>query len=299
MISFNESEKLCESHFKQLGDTWHIWTPENFNLLFPDTESFKTGMNLVGICSKLFPDIIVITFEVMSNHFHGTLSGEQERILRFFKELKHFLGRKLPVDLSNWDCSIRKVETLKDARNVVCYNNRNGFIVDENVSPYSYPWGANRYYFNPEAKARYYSNSISFGFNERRKACASHKADSINDLKQLDGYVSPMSFCDIESGEKLFRNASHYFNEISRNIESQKKIAQEIGERIFYTDNELFRVVMAMCNDKYNIPRPALLPKDAKLEIAKILHYDYNAGNKQIQRMLSLDTLVVNALFPR
>ena len=45
--------------------------------------------------------------------------------------------------------------------------------------------------------------------------------------------------------------------------------------------------------------RHALLPKDAKLEIAKILHYDYNAGNKQIQRMLSLDTLVVNALFPR
>jgi hypothetical protein len=45
--------------------------------------------------------------------------------------------------------------------------------------------------------------------------------------------------------------------------------------------------------------RPALLPISAKQELAALLHYEYNAGNKQIQRMLRLDATVVSAMFPQ
>ena len=298
MKSFNESERLCQSLFDSYEDIWHLWTPENHGLIFPDDDSFKTGMNIIGISSCLFPDIVIITFELMTNHLHGTMAGKEQRIKLFFATIKYFLKRKLCADLTNWDCRLRKIESIIDARNVITYNNRNGFLINEDESPYSYPWGANRYFFNPEAKARFYANCSTFGFDERRKACASHKADSIKNLKKLDGYVSPLSFCDIEAGEGLFRNASHYFYELSKNIESQKKIAEEIGERIFYTDNELFRVVVSLSNGKYNVDKPSLLPRDAKVEVAKTLHYDYNATNKQIIRMLNMDIYTVNALFP-
>ena len=298
MKNFNESERLCQSLFDSYEDIWHLWTPENHGLIFPDDDSFKTGMNIIGISSRLFPDIVIITFELMTNHLHGTMAGKEQRIKLLFATIKSFLKRKLCADLTNWDCRLRKIESIKDARNVITYNNRNGFLINEDESPYSYPWGANRYFFNPEAKSRFYANCSTFGFDERRKACASHKADSIKDLKKLDGYVSPLSFCDIEAGEGLFRNASHYFYELSKNIESQKKIAEEIGERIFYTDNELFRVVVSLSNGKYNVDKPSLLPRDAKVEVAKTLHYDYNATNKQIIRMLNMDIYTVNALFP-
>ena len=43
---------------------------------------------------------------------------------------------------------------------------------------------------------------------------------------------------------------------------------------------------------------PAQLSREAKVEIAKTLHYDYNAGNKQINRILKMDINIVNALFP-
>ena len=35
-----------------------------------------------------------------------------------------------------------------------------------------------------------------------------------------------------------------------------------------------------------------------KIEVAKNMHFEYNASNKQISRILKLDVTAVNALFP-
>ena len=48
----------------------------------------------------------------------------------------------------------------------------------------------------------------------------------------------------------------------------------------------------------YGGQKPTLLPASAKQEMALLLHNEYNAGNKQIQRMLRLDASVVSAMFP-
>ena len=281
-----------------MGECWHLWTPEDFGIIFPDANAFKLGMNIFGVCAALFPDVTVITFELMTNHLHITAAGQESRIRALFNMIKASLSKVLHLDLSGWDCRLRRVVDLGDARNVVSYTNRNGFLADREESPFSYPWGANRFYFNREAKSRFQETGKSFSFNERRAAICSHKADGVTWLKTTDGYVSPMSFCAIVQGEALFRNASHYFYEISRNIESQRKLAAEIGERIFYTDNELFSIVVRMCKESYGETKPSLISAEAKVELAKKLHYDYNAGNKQIQRMLKMDIRNVDALFP-
>ena len=114
----------------------------------------------------------------------------------------------------------------------------------------------------------------------------------------LDGYVSPISFCDIDTGESLFRNARQYFIRISKSVESYKDIADVIGESIYYTDDDLFMVAKQISSAQYNEPRLPLLPYDSKIKIAKTLHFNYNASNKQIQRLLSLDAVVVSSLFP-
>ena len=106
-----------------------------------------------------------------------------------------------------------------------------------------------------------------------------------------------MDYCCIEFGEALFRCASHYFREISRNIETQKEIAEEIGEQVFYTDDELFGVVLAISKDKFGGLKPSLLPATAKKDLAILLHNEYHASNKQILRMLRLEPSVVDSLF--
>jgi hypothetical protein len=96
----------------------------------------------------------------------------------------------------------------------------------------------------------------------------------------------------------LFRDAHHYFHMVSRDIESQRIIARELGESVFYSDNELFNAALVHIKERYGTFSPAALPKDSKIETAVWMHHDYNAGNKQISRILRLDISVVDALVP-
>ena len=262
-------------------------------------------MNLVGICALLSPDVKIFTFELMSNHVHFTVTGNRNDVESFCNRFKRYLGKWLShtdktVNLENWNISMRHIETLRDARNVLAYNNRNGFLVNPEDTPFSYLWGANRYFFNREAKLRYAENTgkRKMTKREKRELIHSHDADSIEGPVLMDGYACPLSFCAVNDAENLFRNASQYLSTITKNVESQKEIAAQIGEKIFYNDNELYSIVIRMSKEQYGEPRPTLLPKDGKINIAKELHFDYNASNKQISRMLNLDIGFVSNLFP-
>lgn len=68
---------------------------------------------------------------------------------------------------------------------------------------------------------------------------------------------------------------------------------------MFLPTEELMSAVVSICMKKYNIRQPALLPPDAKLEIAKLLHYDYHANNSQIRSILKMDEKVMASLFPK
>lgn len=169
--------------------------------------------------------------------------------------------------------------------------------MNENHSPYSYPWGANRFYFNPESVARHQSPEKFLRIKECRTITHSRKYDGIGPIPLVDGYASPLHFCDISTGERAFRDARHYFYKISKNIESYEEIARMIGENIFYTDNDIFQLVCSMSLNEYNCRSPHLLPRDGKIKLAKILYYDYNATMKQIQRMLKIDQMTLKSLF--
>lgn len=300
--SFWDRETLCQWRFEQLGDCWHLWTPEDYRIIFRDAEDFKAGMTLISVCAMLLPGVKILTFELMSNHIHVTAACKEEdlkRMFALFKKMlsKHIQARYGTLELGDWDCKTRHIENLEDLRTVIAYDNRNGYLVHPDETPFSYPWGANRYYFNPEAKLRFRERAEPLSFKERRLITHSHLADSLNGLLQVDGYVSPLCFCAIDEAEACFRDARHYFYKIARDIESQKAVSREIGENIFYTDDELFSALVAHCKERYDIGNPSLLGHEAKIDVAKLMRREYNAGTKQIQRMLKLDAAVITALF--
>ena len=304
MDSFFDQEQRCSLAFSELGPCWHLYTPEDHPILFTRDDEFKMAMNLMALCTRLFPQVRILTFEWMSNHLHTLSAGREGDIMAQFALLVQMLRRHLknwgrPDNLPLFEPKLRPIDGLDDARNVLVYNNRNGFLVMPTTSPFSYPWGANRYYFNDDAKNLFYNSQKRLTIRQIRECARGRFADKINPVRTLDGYACPMDFCDIEAGERLFRNARHYFYTLSRNIESQKRIAEEISERIFYTDDELFNVLVAYGKNKYGIGAPGLLPVSAKTELAKMMHFEYHAGNKQIQRMLKLDAATVESWFPR
>ena len=182
-------------------------------------------------------------------------------------------------------------------RNSIAYVNRNGYLVHPEHTPFSYPWGANRFYFNPDAKARRDCRYDDLCVKEKRQLMGSHTVDFPGEAAIVDGFISPASFCDMDLGEGIFRDARHYFSLVSRSVEAYKDIAKLLGDSVFYTDDELFLIVRQICRDHYGNARPEILTLDQKMELARQLHFDYKSSNRQIQRMLRLDDRIISALF--
>ena len=94
----------------------------------------------------------------------------------------------------------------------------------------------------------------------------------------------------------MFRDAAHYFNKLSKSIESNAAIAKEIGESVWYTDDELYSLARRISKEKYGAASLAVMAPDHKISLAKTLHFEFNAGAKQLQRMLKIDSSVLIAL---
>ncbi len=299
---YSQKEEKCIQCFSRVKPCYHLWTPENFEIIFRNDAEFRFGMGIIAIAAKCFPEVRILTFELMSNHLHILAVGDESKLKLMFEQIKKYLRRMAEdagrtMDWRAFTLRIRLLESLSDARNVLIYDNRNGFLVNDSYTPFSYPWGANVCYFNPDARKRFMESSDLSTIKERRYITHSHVSDNIKGLKLLDGVFSPFSFCDIETGESLFRDAVHYFYMLSKNIECNKEIAKEIGESVSYTEEELYAAICIRCKQKYGTANPSQIPANAKVDIAKTMRYEYNASHKQIQRMLRLDSSVLHSIF--
>lgn len=300
---FARLENMCQFRFMEAGSCFHVCSQENHPVLFHDEEEFKAAMNVVAFAAFSSQGLKIYTFEVMSNHFHFTMAGKRREIESFLKILVMKLSSNLKLlssrnDIRTLEFKILSIENLDNLRNVIAYVNRNGAVVSPDESAFTYRWGANRYFFNREALLRFESCGRKTTFRERRELFHSDGLSNVESIIMLDGYVSPPCYCRIEEAQLFFRHNRHYFFNISRNIEASLEIAKMIGESIFYSDDDLYVLIAARCSQKYNCRTASLLTKEAKMELAKELHFDYNAGNKQISRLLKLELTVVSALFP-
>ncbi len=300
-LSFGEQERRCEELFLSRGPFYHLCTPGDSQLVLFDTDGdFRYAMNLMASSAYQEPDFNVITFEIMRTHLHvigeGSFSAAHEWFSKMRRRLYRFYQSEGVVkDLKSFQASIFPIEDLSFLRNSIAYVNRNGYLVHPEHTPFSYPWGANRFYFNPDAKERC---DIAFGdlsVRQKRSLFGSHKIDFYRGASIVDGYISPEAYCDLYTGEKLFRDARHYFGLVSRSVEAYKDIANLLGDSLFYTDDELYLIVRQLCRDRYGNARPEILTMDQKMELARMLHFDYKSSDRQIQRMLRLEERKVAA----
>lgn len=304
-LSFYEAESQCEFAFMNNGPYYHLCTPGGqTEILFEEEEDFRFAMNLAAFCTWQSDGVTILTFEIMKNHLHAVMVGERERIIAWFNLFKrrlqrYFMDKGIVKDLTGFNASLFPIDNLETLRNTIAYVNRNGYLVDTRYTPFSYPWGANRFFYNPDIPFLQGNRYGNLNFREKRQLFRSHTIDYPDDHLVLNGYILPSSFCNLALAERMFQSARNYFFLISRNVEVYRSIASQLGDLVYYTDDELFLIVRQLCKDAYDNSRPASLPKEAKLEMAKKMHFEYQAGNKQIQRMLRLEERDIITLFGR
>ena len=300
-ISYIESERMCEATFLSGGRWWHLHTPGNLtSLLFANDDDYRFAMNLMVRCLTEFPTLAVIAFEIMSNHIHIVLSGDEHIINEFFatyrKRLKRYLSTKAQGRLSNqFQMSLKPINDLKALRDAIVYVNRNGYVVNPSHTPFSYPWGTGRYYFNDVQIAKKLSDVSDIGIRRMFRSRNPHLPE---DYRIIDGYVSPLEYCAVKLGMAMFRNAHQYFYMISKNIEAYEKLAAELDDGEYLTDSELFTQVVKILKADYAANSLRDLTTAQKQDLARKLRSDYRSSNGQIRRILGLSQYEIDSMFP-
>ncbi len=137
------------------------------------------------------------------------------------------------------------------------------------------------------------------GFNQARKITHSRNFEEFKTLRFIGDTVFIPSFCNIELGERMFTDARSYFLALTRNAEGMSLIAERLKDNIFLTDEELYAVAVRFENEEFGCRKLVLLTPEQIIKVAKELHFKYNASNKQIRRILKLDSGILSELFPQ
>lgn len=301
MSTYRETESRCLTTFENCGPFWHLYTSgKDTPTLFVNSEDFTLAMNIICQAALAAGDSGLIAFELMGNHVHLILRGERADALKlflFFKKRLMRCSRMMTGHTSGktFEESIKPIEDLRTLRNSIVYVHRNGFVADRRYTPFSYPWGTGRYYFNDFP----IEHNCSAIFTDERRRMFRGRAPLLPEYyKVIDGYIAPPSYCTIKLGMSMFRDAHHYFAMLSKDVEAYRELAVELNEEEFLPDTELFEQVRRIVREKYGLPSIREMSAAQKQELARLLHYGFRSSNGQIRRVLNVSQYEIDNLFP-
>lgn len=295
-MNYRERERNCQASFDMGGQFWHCYTSgKETDILFVCDEDFVFAMNVIAQATLLFRDRVgVIALAIMNNHFHFILTGIETDMMEYFSFIKKRLAREYQA-VAKLQLQFKQASDLQTLRNNIVYVNRNGYVANPNHTPFSYPWSTGRYYFNAFPFA---GEAKELTVTVIRKMLHGRALQFPPEWHHFDGYITPDSYCKLQYGMSMFRDAHHYFAMVSKNIEAYTGIAVDIDDGEFLTDQELFSQIQKVVREKYRLVSVRELSNAQKLDIARTLHYDYRSSNGQIRRILGLGQYEVDCLFP-
>lgn len=305
--TFSELENECNYRFEkardEFGGFWHFYTPGFLNEMVNVTdEDYDFSFSNFAF-SAAEAGVTVVTDSVMGNHIHGLFGCSRKKCFEFqegyiYRTSKYLKSIGRNVNLRNFKCDDPiEITDLKMIRNEIVYIHRNRYVVDSRYTPFSDPWSGGSIYFNPLATSLEGVLFEKTSFKEKRRL--TFRSDpNFPGLVVKNGMVLPSSYINYKLGESFFRSAHHYFNHLYKNIEAFSEEAKRLGDQIVLTSEELYGAAMMLSMRDYHIDQLSLLPPNAKVEIAKKLHFDFNASNARIQSILRLPPGTLSSLFP-
>ena len=271
--------------------------------IFCCDKDFVTGMWCLAAGVHLCKGVVMLTFELMANHVHLILAGKPEDCIKAFdlfaaRLKKAFPKRERAIDWSQFKMEMLQIESLPALRNEIIYVNRNAFVAKPAYTPDSYPWGGGCTYFCPWLQHLKPVPFAELSILTQRGILHTRDIAPFADLKEINSMPFIPSFCDIKLGENMFRDARSYFNSLTRNAEAFGQIAARLKDSIFLTDEELYSALCSYINKEYSARTAAGLTAQQKIDTARHMHFNYNASNQQLRRMLRMELAILEELFP-
>ena len=294
MRDFAEKERAAPAAFSGSGPYWHAFTSgKETPVLFTCRDEYAAAMNQIAKAAAGFPQVSILTFAVMSNHFHFVAAAAEADIRLFWERLRRRLSLWCRA-AKGVGLSLKAVADLDYMRKCIVYVNRNGYVANPEYNPFSYPWGAGLYYFAPAPSGKPLQ---CIGARQQRALFKCREPDVPGDWQMSGGYVLPVSYCDIGLGMSMFRDSQHYFAMVSKNVEGYAELSAEFDDGEFLTDDELYGQMDRLLS-RYGASSVRGLTKMQRLDLARMLRRDFRSSNSQIRRVLHLTQYEVDTLYP-
>ncbi|MFR8805226.1 MAG: hypothetical protein ACLVGR_12225, partial [Anaerovoracaceae bacterium] len=117
MKNYNEKERSCEATFFSAGPYWHAYTSgKETPILFTGSDDLRFAMNVIAQAADKFPELRIIAFEVMNNHFHFVISGSESVIQAFFEFIRRRISRSIS-GIKKAKLTIKPIKDLQSLRN--------------------------------------------------------------------------------------------------------------------------------------------------------------------------------------
>ena len=304
LLTFTEKERICIETFTQEGPFWHLYTDgTKMQNIFNTDEDFELGLNLLAVSKCRNPEVKIIAFELMKNHLHMVLSSLSDGCLKMFDDYKRRLIRVFKqsgriVDWRTFDADLIHIDNLKSLRNEIIYVHRNAFVAHALYTPYNYPWGSGIAYFNPVFNEIPTTEFNRMTYDDRRAYAHVRDINGLERLRFQGSRVYIPSFCNINLGESLFIDPRSYFYSLTRNAETFREIAARLKDSVFLTDDEIFAAALRYATEEFGVKQLAILNAAQRVQLAKEMHFKYNASKQQLRRMLKLESALLNEMFP-
>ena len=302
-VSEREEEWKREKLFRDEGPFYHLHTLplQDRNILDEDNER-KTIINITALTLQAFP-VQMLAYALMTNHFHFILKGEEKDCQAFFESWKYrvvlFFSRHGKKGLSPLlEAGLTRIIDLKQFRDEIAYVVRNSYVVRPDVNPLGDPWCSGYLYYNKILPLIVGHPVSTLGYRERRRLTCSMNTDIPADFTVAEGMIRPESFVNYRLVEALFPNARKFTMWVFKNVEAQIEVAFRLGERPQVTDDDILRVSLQLCHEKYSANGPKSLSLDQKKQLATLLKNRYYASNGQLARYCNLSPASVAELFP-
>lgn len=276
---------------------YHLCTDgTRISSIFKEDSDFIAGANRVAIC-KHITGVSVVSFTLMDNHIHCVLHGSLEQcrwfILKYVQLTSMYNQYEYSVSKSLRQLESRIIPIFDESvlRKTISYIHRNPIKGGFRFLPSEYMWSSSYLMYKSRSTVgNQVSRTIkSLTFRERRSLLRTHFSLPGDWIVDECGLIDYRCYVEYPFVERLFRSPAGYIYFLSQKNEGEIDKALGQSQNVFLGDKELRCVVSRLIREKYNVDGIIYLNVPQRLELARILKYEYFSTPKQIARLLNIN----------
>ena len=279
-----------KGYYQLVSDGWQK------GRLFHSSAQFMYGMMTIGLMQLKF-GLRIYAFILMPNHIHIVLSGSGNACVEAFSYFKKRISARLSKDSDpplprDYGFKLLPIADKQQMRKHLLYVLRNAYEKGW-CTPLGYPWGSGWSLYSQMAP---FIRGVRAGTLSKRKMeslIGSETAVPADwEFHPALGLL-PDSFVDTSLIRKLFPTVKQFFTRLVKDYESFAQIADEAGEDLLLSEEEVRDIVSHLLNTQFNHKTVEQLGADEKYSLAALLNHAFHLPPETVAQTLSLPEHIV------